>query len=152
MRSLNSSGVAVIGFVSLALIMGCSRSPNQKVADAKANVEAAKQDVKAAVADAKDAAKEEWQKFKNESEGKISTNDKIVAEYKAKMTATNGKLHRKYDRKIEELEKKNKELKAKLDDYKDDGKNSWEQFEREFDHDMDQLGKALKDFTVDSKK
>jgi hypothetical protein len=144
--------VVVIGFVSLVLLMSCSRSSNQKVADAKANVIAAKQDLKDAVADAQAAAKEEWLNFKNEAEAKIEANDKIVAEYKTKMTTTNGKLRAQYDKKIDALEKKNKVLKVKLDEYQDSGKNAWEQFKSEFTHDMDELGTALKDFTVDNKK
>jgi hypothetical protein len=157
MGTLKSSSVVAIGFVSLALLMGCSRSSDQKIADAKAKVVEATKDVKEAVVDAQSdaqqsAAREEWLKYKSEAEAKITANDKIVAEYKAKMTTTSGKLHAMYDKRVDALEKKNKELKTKLDEYKDSGKNTWEQFTREFNHDMDELGKALKDFVVDNKK
>jgi len=69
----------------------------EKVADAKADVAAAKQDVKEAVADArtdaeKSAAREEWLKFKSLAEARIAANDKIVADYRGKMTAAGGKL------------------------------------------------------------
>jgi hypothetical protein len=70
----------------------------------------------------------------------------------ARMTTAGGKLHADYDKKIDALEQKNKELKVKLSEYKDSGKNAWEQFKSEFSHDMDALGAALKDFTVDNKK
>jgi hypothetical protein len=30
--------------------------------------------------------------------------------------------------------------------------SDWESFKREFNHDMDELGQALKDLTVDNKK
>lgn len=39
-------------------------------------------------------------------------------------------------------------MQKKMADYKADGKDSWAKFKEEFNHDMDELGKALKDFTI----
>jgi hypothetical protein len=152
MSTLKLFAVLVMGFVSLALLMGCSRTSEQKVADAKADVVVAKQDVKDAVADAQTEAREEWLSFKGEAEAKIAATEKSIADYKVKMTTASGKLHANYDKKIDALEQKNKELKTKLSEYKDSGKTAWEQFKIEFSHDMDALGTALKDFSVDNKK
>jgi len=152
MSTLKSFAVMVMGFVLLVVLTGCSSSSEQKVADAKATMAEAKQDVKDAAADAQTAAREEWLKFKNEAEAKITANEKSIADYKARMITAGGKLRAEYDKKIDALEKKNKELKAKLDEYQDSGKNTWERFQSEFNHDMDELGAALKDFTVDNKK
>ena len=152
MSTLKTYAVMVLWLVLLALMMGCTKSSDQKVASAKKNVNAVTQDVKDAAADAQDAVREEWLKFKSETEAQIATNDKIVAEYKAKMTTAGNKLDAKYDKKIDALEKKNKELKAKLDEWKEDGKSDWTQFKNELNHDLDALGVALKDFTVDNKK
>ena len=142
----------VAGVVSLTLTVGCSRTPEQKVADAKADLKEVVHDLKDAVADGQDAAREEWTKFRDGYEAKIEANDKVVAEYKARMTTADGKLQEKFDKKIDDLERRNRVLKAKLNDYKSDGKSAWEQFKSEFSHDMDELGTALKDFTVDNKK
>lgn len=157
MRTLQTVLIASLGLVFLTALSGCSRTPAQKVTDAKANVEAAKENVRTAEADAQlkaeqNAAREEWLVFKRDKEAIIAANDTVIANYKAKMTYTSGKLRDKYDRNIDSLELKNKELKAKLNDYKDSGKNAWEQFKGEFNHDMDQLGTALKGFSLDSKK
>jgi hypothetical protein len=153
MNMLKLSTVLIMGFVSLTLIMGCSRTAEQKIADAKADVTVAKQDVKDAVADAQTAAeREDWLAFKGAAEIRIAVNDKSIAEYKLKMTAADGKQHAEYDKRIDALELKNKELRARLDKYPDGGKNTWEQFKSEFSHDMDELGSALKDFAVDNKK
>jgi TolA-binding protein len=152
MSTPRMSTVVVMGLVSLALLMGCSRSSDQKFADAKAHVAAAKEDVKEATADVQAAAREEWLKFKGNADAKIAANEKSIDDYKEKMTTTDGKLQKQYDRKIDALQKKNKELKSKLNDYQDSGKDKWAQFKREFNHDIDELGTALKDFTVDNKK
>jgi nitrogen regulatory protein PII-like uncharacterized protein len=53
---------------------------------------------------------------------------------------------------VNDLEQKNIVLKNKLADYKDEGPDKWTSFKTEFSHDMDALGKALKDFTLNNKK
>jgi len=54
-----------------------------------------------------------------------------------------------YKQRIETLEEQNRDLKVRLDVYEKNN-SDWETFKREFNHDMDELGKALKDFTVDN--
>lgn len=152
MRTMKVYALVVIGLISLILFLGCSRSSSQKVEDAKANLSAARQDVKDAVADSQAAAREEWLTFKSGAEAKIAANDKIVAEYKAKMAAANDRRQERSDKKIDMLEAKNRELRAKLYEYQEGGKSTWEQFQSEFSHDMDELGTALKDFSVDNTK
>jgi hypothetical protein len=157
MRALKLSIAIIIGCVSLALLIGCSRTAEQKVADAKANAIATKQDVNAAVADARaneqqSAAREEWLTFKSEAKAKVAANEKIIATYKARMTEADGNLRAEYDKKMDALDKKNKELRISLDDYHDSGKVAWERFKSGFDKDMDELGAALTDFTADTKK
>jgi hypothetical protein len=39
-----------------------------------------------------------------------------------------------------------------MDTYKNDANSNWQSFKREFKHDTDELGQALKDFTVNNKK
>jgi phage-related protein len=46
------------------------------------------------------------------------------------------------------LEQKNKELKAKLSAYKNNGYEQWDAFKTEFNQDMKELGKAFSDLTV----
>jgi hypothetical protein len=43
-------------------------------------------------------------------------------------------------------------LKMKLEDYQLNGKEGWEKFKAEFNHDMDELGSALKNLTEDNTK
>lgn len=47
-----------------------------------------------------------------------------------------------------ELEQKKDKLNARLSEYKDEGLEKWEAFKTEFKRDVDQLGKAIKDFSV----
>ena len=50
------------------------------------------------------------------------------------------------------LEVKNSDMRMRMDNYKEDGKDNWETFKTEFSHDMDELGKAFKDLTVKNVK
>jgi chaperonin cofactor prefoldin len=126
--------------ILLAWTLGCKKNNDKELAEAQL-IEANKA-----------AAEMEWQTFKAEQEAKIAANELIVADYKAKMTNSKGKLLAAYDKKVEELELKNKELKTKLDNYTDEGKDSWEKFKSEFNRDISELGEALKNFGVDNKK
>jgi len=152
MKTFKTYFMAVTGICMLVILVGCSKSTDQKLADAKANVKAAQEEVAEAVETVADAAQDEWTAFKLDAEAKIEANDKSVSAYKDRMKTSNGDMQAKYDKKIDDLEKANKKLKAKLADYKDDGKSNWAQFKTEFNHDMDELGSALKSFTVDNKK
>ena len=94
---------------------------------------------------------EEWKEFKNDSEIKIRNNEIRIAELKAKMNKPGTTLDPLYEKRIDTLEKKNRDLKARIADY-EKSQSDWQTFKREFNHDMDELGQALKDFTVDNKK
>jgi hypothetical protein len=48
------------------------------------------------------------------------------------------------------LEQKNRDLKKKLDDYKDEGQGTWEEFKTNCKHDMDGTGKTMTDLFEDN--
>lgn len=149
MNHLRTATLILILIVLLAWTAGCKKSADQKLADARLQENIAEQNVEEARSTAD--AVNEWQTFKDEQEAKIAANEKIIDEYKVKMTNTKGKLLATYDKKIDELEAKNKELKTKLNEYSDEGKDAWEKFKSEFDRDINDLGTALKNFTVGNK-
>lgn len=142
----------VVALLSVTLLIGCSQTSKEELADAKANAVVKQQDVKAAKADQTEAAiKVEWLNFKNNAEVTILANEKIITEYKERMSDAKGVRRTQFDKKIDALELKNAELKVKLQSYPESEKSSWVQFKNEFSHDMDELGTALKDFTVNNK-
>lgn len=141
--------LTVLALVLLVSFMGCKKTDEQKVADANATAMETQQDANNA-ANQSDAEKE-WLMYKSAAESKIAEHEKIIAVYKAKMTNASGKLQASYDKKIDALELKNKELKAKLYDYRDEGNTKWTQFKNEFDNDLSELGSALKGFVVNDK-
>ena len=95
--------------------------------------------------DAQVQYEKEWQQFKSDAELKISANEKSINEFKAKMKTEGTKFKAKYEKEVAVLERKNIELKKKISEYKYEGKDNWEEFKREFNHDLDVVGNAIKD-------
>ncbi len=139
--------LVALAFVAAVPFSGCTNSA-QKVDNAKDNVDQAKVDLDQANQD----YLTEVENFKKESAAKTVTYDQRIAELKAKVAKLKGKTKVAYQKEIASLEKKNTEMKKTLSSYKEDGKDKWTSFKTEFNHDMDELGNALKDFTVDNKK
>ncbi len=100
----------------------------------------------------KQATAAEWEAFKKSGDSVIDINEARIAELKLKMKATGNSMDAKYKENIAALEEKNKALKVKMKDYKNDANADWKEFKTEFNHDMDELGSALKDLTVNNKK
>jgi uncharacterized protein YaiE (UPF0345 family) len=88
----------------------------------------------------------EWKEFKSNAELKINANEKRIDEFKVKIKTASIEVKADYDKEITVLEQKNVELKKKINEYKYEGKDKWEEFKQGFNHDMDIVGKALKDF------
>lgn len=137
------------------ILLSC-QTTKEKEEDAKENV----QDAKHELADVKEDIKsdsvkavqvEEWKIFRNDSEARIRSNDIRIAALKKKMEKPGNKLDAKYPETIMVLEKKNKELTERMDAY-EKNQSDWEEFKREYNHDMEELGAALKDFRVNNKK
>jgi len=94
-------------------------------------------------------------KFKNQSNEKIAENEKLIAEIKPMLVNKNKTVKAEkegIEDKIGILEQKNNELKSKLNEYQDKGEEQWKTLKEEFSHDVDELGKSLKNFRVDNKK
>jgi hypothetical protein len=82
----------------------------------------------------------------------IAQNKIQLIELRSKMHNAKESLDDDYEEDVAELEHKNNELKATLEQYKNDSNSDWESFKIEFNHDADELGLAIKDFTVNNTK
>jgi len=80
----------------------------------------------------------------------IEANGKRIDAFKEKMKEAGSKATKKYNKEVAVLEQKNHELKIKLDEYKDEGQIKWEEFKMNFNHDLDVIGKTMKDLFKDN--
>ncbi|WP_439506044.1 hypothetical protein [Sediminibacterium sp.] len=124
-------------------LMSCNSSA-EKVEKAEDEVKVANENL--------DQANAEYladvEKFKAETNQKIADNAKSIADFNARIVSDKKLAKAEYKEKIAALELKNTDMQKKMADYKADGKDDWAKFKEEFNHDMDELGKALKDFTI----
>jgi len=137
MKNILSILVA-IAFVAGTMLIGCN-SPDKKAETSQEIIRDAQQNV----AEANLALKDAIEQFKKESEEKLIANEKNIAAIQAKNLAMS-------ENKLAELEQKNNELKEKLANYKAEGNEHWNSFKSEFSHDMNELGKAFSDLTVNN--
>ena len=147
--------LAITSLLTATILTGCQNSTKKeqvaqdKVVDAQADMKDATEEL---VVAKKEATAQQWKQFKAETNARIAENESRIAELKVKMNKTGNSIDAMYAKNIEELELKNKEIKVKVDIYKNDSNDDWESFKREYNHDMDQLNQSLKDITVDNKK
>ncbi len=155
MKTLVYNFLVAILILAVSFFTSCQSSAekmeaaNKDVAEAKEDLQEAREDAQA-VAN-KVATEEEWRIFKSETEVKIKSNEVRIDELKVKMKKPGTTFDEMYVKKIETLEQKNKDLKTRIGAY-ETNQTDWESFKREFNHDMDELGQALKDLTVNNKK
>ena len=136
---------AVIASMAGMLLTGCGKTTEQKLDKAKEGVGDATQELKNARAE----YLAEWETFKRESEAAIEANVKRIDAFKAKMDKASPTVKAQYDKQVAVLEQRNRDLKKKLDDYKDEGQGKWEEFKTNFKRDMDDLGKTMTDLFKD---
>ncbi|MEO5581866.1 MAG: peptidase M23 [Saprospiraceae bacterium] len=124
------------------------KSPEKKVEAAKEEVRDASKDL----AEAKEEYHRQYNAFILETNQRITDYDNSIAELKRDANKVKRDLREEYNRSIVKLEQKNNELREKAKNYKEDTKEKWDSFKSEFNHDMDELGMALKDMTKNNVK
>ena len=91
--------------------------------------------------------------FKTEATEKIEANKKEIERLKEKMKDRPKSTREKYKAEIETLEQKNDNLEQRIANVEaENRREKWDEFKREFNHDMDELGTALKDLGRDNAK
>ena len=142
--------LSVIAFTSGIILTGC-QSSEERSKNSQDKIHETKNDLK----DAQqylNQAQQEYLQFKKESEKRICAHEKSIVDFKAKIATEKRENNAIYEMRLAVLEQKNIDLKKKLEEYKDAGNENWDKFRTEFNHDMDKLGQAFKDLTVNNVK
>jgi vacuolar-type H+-ATPase subunit H len=125
--------IAVIGCMAGAVLTSC-QSKEEKVHDAQENVIEAKQDLS-----------EAQREYREEQDKRLRENEKSIEEYRLKINDQKEADRAAYQSRIDDLERRNKDMRVKLDTYNDPDESKWENFKNEFNHDMEELGNAFRD-------
>ena len=142
---MKKSILAMAAFTCIAgaIVTSCNTSAD-RVENAQENVIQANKDL--------DQANQEYladiENYRVETASTIAANEQAIADFNAGLEHERKAVRAEHKKRIAELEQKNREMKMKMDNYKEEGKENWEKFKTEFSHDMDELGKAFKNLTV----
>jgi hypothetical protein len=121
----------------------------EEVQDATENLDSVTSQIKEdAVTKANDS---EWQTYKTEAYKTIAENETRIKELQTAINKPGKTFDATYKKSIDALEERNSTLKTKISDY-ENNQTDWASFKREFDSDMTEIGKALKDLTINNKK
>ena len=143
----NSISILAITLLMSGSIFTSCKSAAQKESDARQNVDSAKENVTDANQNLKNQQQineADWKVFKAESEAKIVANEQQIEEIKVKMNKPGSTFDGIYRTRIEKLEASNVDLKNRINNY-DGNQTGWDIFKKDFNRDMDELGKNIKD-------
>jgi hypothetical protein len=132
--------ITAFTIITTAIFISCSSS-SEKVQNAENNVDKAKMEL----ATAKAEYQKEIDDFKTINSNNIAANEQNISDFNLRIETEKDVVKADYKKKIAELEAKNTDMKKRMADYKEDGKENWEIFKVKFNRDMDQLGYALRD-------
>ena len=159
--------VTVLFFAITAALFSCNQYSNKEVKEAGENLTEAKTKLKEAIANENDAAKEketaEWRNFRNEADSsithmendlkKIKVNiEKASKKSKLKLKADYAKANSDMAVLKEKLHQKNIEFENDIKSFDKTVSENNLSFKREFNHDMEEFGKSLKDLFKDNVK
>lgn len=142
--------------IALALIAGATftacQPTNQQENETQADVESVKQDLEDVKNDTKQNAADlvsaaEWKTYKSNSQVTIDNYETRIAQLNEEIRRSGRTIDVVYEERINALEQRNKDLKAKMEAY-EINQSDWVTFKMEYDNNIDELGKALKDFTI----
>lgn len=97
------------------------------------------------------AVNEEWKAFRDAANSKIRSNEMLLAEISVQLSKPGTALDTLCVKRIKTLNQENQAFKTRLDAYAK-SRSDWESFKRDFNHDMEEFEKALKDMAAVTKK
>jgi uncharacterized protein YeaO (DUF488 family) len=140
---------AIISLISISVV-SCNNSTEDKTTETVVKKDTVVIEENKDVVTVVVATPEEWNAFKDDAEAKIEANEKRIVELKAKMNKPGKLLDKMRADRIAALEQRNRDLRLKITAYETE-KTDWQKFKEEFNHDMDELGKAIGDIFSDDK-
>ena len=137
----NLKKVITISFMIIGVMLICCFESSEK----------SKQEIRDNIEE-NEAYKLELDEYRFRIAEQITTNENSIIAFRSRIASQKKEARADYEKKINDLNNKNTDLKMRLDAFNADNKESWEMFKVEFGRDMDELGNALRDFTINSQK
>ncbi len=85
----------------------------------------------------------EYQTYRTQREQDLARNQDTIASFQARLKKANAKLRAALDSTEIALERQNADLRARLETFKAEGQDNWQQFKNKFDQSMDSVRGSL---------
>jgi hypothetical protein len=128
---------AALTFIAGMALTGCSNSAQNASANNSTKDTIIKGDVDSLVYIS------DIETYKKQTNDSIAANQKSIDEFNTRIANEKEEDREEYKEKITELNRKNSDLKRRLDEYKADGKAKWIAFKTGVDTDMHKLGRSI---------
>lgn len=124
------------------LLVACTTTKAEKVDEASENVQNSQDDL--------DKANENYAKevavYRTSIESDLRENKLKIVKFQDQKISAREEVLEVRNEKIAAMRKRNDELELRMRQYRGDNKENWKEFRHEFDNDMSELEKSLKDF------
>ncbi len=147
MKVISLSTLIATG-LCLALVLAACEKPEEKVKEAKNEVAEANQDLKEATREVRAQWQEDWLKFKRDSDEEIAINERRIIQLRKEVNDIDTRYRAKYTTLIDDLERRNNERRDRVNNYKDEGDERWEQFKKDMQRETDDLKSSLGGITI----
>lgn len=128
-------------------IAACT-STERKVTNAEAKAAEADQDLNEVSRDARADWQEDWLAFKRDINVDISKNERRIMELRAEVALIDAEYRGKYNTRINDAERRNFELRDRVNNYYDQGDQKWAVFKTDVRQDFDDLATSIGTITV----
>ena len=112
------------------------------------NVEGAAQILKETTREIKIEWKADWLAAKRNNDKVIAENELRIIELRKEVNNVDARSQAKYIPRINDLERRNNELRDRVNTYKDQGDKKWQEFKKDVRRDMADLKSSLKIITI----
>jgi predicted nucleic acid-binding Zn-ribbon protein len=139
------------GFLIILLMsmfsLTCIAQTNKKSEKARKDVNKAQDNLREAKSDLREAnldSTKDYIEFKKEAQQQIAENNEHIVRLREKKWNGDENNQEKYDRQVNALHEKNTELQHKIDYAHATSPSMWNDFKKEFSHDIGELRDAIK--------
>lgn len=124
----------------MIFIAGCS-TPTEKVDNAEKDVDSAERKLEYA----NESLEKDVAVYKKNVADKLDAQEKILSEFNDRIAVQKSDAKKEYEQKIADLNKKNSDLKKKMDEFKASNHSNWEKFKKSYNTEMEDLGFAFEE-------
>ena len=142
--------LTVVGFTNSTDISNCETLENE-LNEAKGRFKLAKKDMKDAKQKLNHALEDVINKIDNKKKEINETQNNLVNDPESLSTINIENIKSKYDEAMVALELRKNKIKKKIEEYNVEGTENWDSFKHKLNHDLEELGLAIKGFWTNPK-